>query len=221
MISISNLFIDEYINDNTNEIGLSQSLDQGKKFKKYHSKIKNNLKKEPEILSRIEGFSYMNLNNNLNTQTTQTYKVINTNDYSNQEKTIDNLRKEYNQSLQEYEKLSNEISSNASSTQKQILDQLKSKMNMLSKQIIDLTNKFQTGLSTVEQQANQNRVIIDKYFEDLNNINNKISEDTNRGVENILKDSDIVVLQKNYEYLFWSILAIGTVLVSINVVKKE
>jgi len=29
------------------------------------------------------------------------------------------------------------------------------------------------------------------------------------------------VLQKNYDYLFWSILAVGTVLVSMNVLKKE
>ena len=40
------------------------------------------------------------------------------------------------------------------------------------------------------------------------------------GVDRILDDSDIVVLQKNYDYLFWSILAAGTVLVSMNIVKK-
>ena len=39
-------------------------------------------------------------------------------------------------------------------------------------------------------------------------------------IENILSDSDIVVLQKNYDYLFWSILATGTVVVAMNIVKK-
>ena len=33
----------------------------------------------------------------------------------------------------------------------------------------------------------------------------------------ILENSDIVVLQKNYEYMFWSILAAGTVLVAMNI----
>jgi hypothetical protein len=113
---------------------------------------------------------------------------------------------------------------NATSIQKQRLEQLRSKMNMLSKQIADLTNKFQRGSVNTQQQSNQNQSSINKYFEDLNNTNNKISgitEYTSEGIKNILKDSDIVVLQKNYEYLFWSILAVGTVLVAMNVVKKE
>ena len=42
-----------------------------------------------------------------------------------------------------------------------------------------------------------------------------------KNIQIILKDSDIVVLQKNYNYLFWSILAAGTVLVSMNIVKKQ
>ena len=37
----------------------------------------------------------------------------------------------------------------------------------------------------------------------------------------ILENSDIVVLQKNYEYMFWSILAVGTVLVAINIAPKR
>jgi len=37
----------------------------------------------------------------------------------------------------------------------------------------------------------------------------------------ILNDSDIVVLQKNYSYLFWTILATGTVLVTMNIAKKQ
>lgn len=36
----------------------------------------------------------------------------------------------------------------------------------------------------------------------------------------IVDDSDIVVLQRNSSYLLWSILAVGTVLVSINIVRK-
>ena len=38
--------------------------------------------------------------------------------------------------------------------------------------------------------------------------------------DTIVHNSDIVVLQKNYSYLLWSILAIGTVIVSMNVVRK-
>jgi hypothetical protein len=118
------------------------------------------------------------------------------------------------------------------SVQKQQLEQLQTKMDMLSKQITDLTNKFQTGSIDSEKQSNQNASTMDGYNNDLGTINTKIGElggvttegiegMTSREIQNILKDSDIVVLQKNYEYLFWSILAAGTVLVSMNVVKNQ
>jgi hypothetical protein len=43
---------------------------------------------------------------------------------------------------------------------------------------------------------------------------------SNKNIDNILNDSDIVILQKNYNYLFWSILAAGTVLVSMNLARS-
>ena len=113
---------------------------------------------------------------------------------------------------------------NINNVEKQQLDQLRSKLNMLSKQINDLTNKFQTGSMTAEQQSSKNIYGVNQYLQDFNNTNSKISGisgETDGGIENILNDSDIVVLQKNYEYLFWSILAVGTVLVSMTVLKKE
>jgi hypothetical protein len=38
--------------------------------------------------------------------------------------------------------------------------------------------------------------------------------------DKIVSDSDVVALQQNSSYLLWSILAVGTVLVSINIVRK-
>ena len=40
-------------------------------------------------------------------------------------------------------------------------------------------------------------------------------------MDSLLDDSDIVVLQKNYDYMFWTILATGAVLVSMNIVKSK
>ena len=57
------------------------------------------------------------------------------------------------------------------------------------------------------------------YYKDIKTTNNKIGTfDTN--VDNIMNDSDIIVLQKNYDYLFWSIIAVTTVIISMNIVKK-
>ena len=80
--------------------------------------------------------------------------------------------------------------------------------------------KYETNNNMVEKQSYQNINELNHYVQNINHTNNKI-KGFNSNVDNILKDSDIVVLQKNYNYLFWSIIATATVLVSINVVKKN
>jgi hypothetical protein len=127
---------------------------------------------------------------------------------------------------------------NATSVQKQQLTQLQSKINMLSNEITILTNKYQEGTKNTKEQSIKNLSSMNKNIDELNKINEQISiisedtttsiiaEDTttsriesmtNRDIENILKDSDIVVLQKNYKYLLWSILAAGTVIITMNI----
>jgi hypothetical protein len=112
----------------------------------------------------------------------------------------------------------------ASTAQKQQLEQLQTKLSLLSNQITNLTNNFQDGTMTAEQQSQENVKGIYNYLTDLTATNNKsklVAGETSANIQNILKDSDIVVLQKNYDYLFWSILAAGTVLVSMNIVKNQ
>jgi hypothetical protein len=110
--------------------------------------------------------------------------------------------------------------SNATSVERQQLDQLQSTMDSLSSQINDYSSKFETNNNDVEKQSNKNINELSKYVKNINYANNKV-KGFNTNVDNILKDSDIVVLQKNYDYLFWSIIATATVLVSINIVKKN
>jgi hypothetical protein len=108
---------------------------------------------------------------------------------------------------------------NITSVQKQQLQQLQTKMNLLSNQINNSTNKFENGSQELEQQSQINTHSLNKYVRDFKRTNKKIMGfDTN--VDNILQDSDIVVLQKNYDYLFWSIIAVTTVIISMNIIKK-
>jgi len=39
-------------------------------------------------------------------------------------------------------------------------------------------------------------------------------------INGLLKDSDLHVLQENYGYIFWSILAVGLLTVTVNVVRR-
>ena len=110
--------------------------------------------------------------------------------------------------------------SNATSTQKQQLEQLQSKLNMLTSQMNGYTNKFTTGTDSLNSQSTKNMEGLGDYLKDFKKTNNNIKS-FNTNEENILNDRDITVLQKNYDYLFWSILAVGSVLVTMNITKKQ
>jgi hypothetical protein len=110
--------------------------------------------------------------------------------------------------------------SSLTSTQRQKLEQLQSKLNLLSSQITSFTTKFENGAQAAQSQAKKNVHGIQEYLTGINTNNANISGfDTT--FEKILSNSDINVLKENYNYLFWSILAAGTVIVSMNVTKSQ
>ena len=107
----------------------------------------------------------------------------------------------------------------ATPAQQNKMAKLQSKLDQQSQQLNGLTTQFDTGSSSVWQQSQKNIKGTQQYLNEFKSTNDKITT-FSTNVANILRDSDIVVLQKNYDYLFWSILATGTVLVAMNVVKK-
>jgi uncharacterized coiled-coil protein SlyX len=110
---------------------------------------------------------------------------------------------------------------NANAAQKAQLEQLQSQLNLLTNQLSSYTDKFEQGSQDTALQSQTNVTGLTDYVDGLKNTNSKISGIVGDGnINNILKDSDIVVLQKNYDYLFWSIIATGSVLVAMNVIKK-
>lgn len=117
-------------------------------------------------------------------------------------------------------KIGNEYGlANATSVQKQQLQQMQIRLNLISNQISQQTGSFKNDDNMVNNQGVKNMIGLGTYLTEIDNANNKI-KGINTNTANIVNDSDIVVLQKNYNYLFWSILAAGTVLVSMNVIKK-
>jgi len=110
---------------------------------------------------------------------------------------------------------------NANAAQKAQLEQLQNRLNLLSSQLSSYTNEFGQGSQDAVAQSQTNVLGLTDYVDGLKNATDKINGITGDGnINNILKDSDIVVLQKNYDYLFWSILATGSVLVAMNIVKQ-
>lgn len=108
------------------------------------------------------------------------------------------------------------------SVQKNQLKQLESRLEQLSNQLKSNT----VSIFDSQKQFHSNE--LDKFNQNFKNnvndyhvTNSKIKNfDLNNNIENILKESDIKILQENYSYMFWSIIAITTVLVAINIKKQ-
>ena len=108
---------------------------------------------------------------------------------------------------------------NLTTAQQQQLQDIRSQLDLLSQEITNYTNNFGSNTETAEMQMAKNVKGLKGYLTDLTVTDSKI-KNFNTNIDAILNDSDIVVLQKNYDYLFWTILAAGTVLVAINLIKK-
>jgi hypothetical protein len=108
---------------------------------------------------------------------------------------------------------------NANTTQKQELDQLKTRLDQISQQLLDDTNTLNTDEIKVGNQSTLQTQNIANYLNEYKNTNAKIKNSASN-VTGIVNDSNINVLKENYNYYFWSILAVGTVLVTMNITKK-
>jgi hypothetical protein len=86
------------------------------------------------------------------------------------------------------------------------------------KNIVD--KKYDKNSSKVQNRYDANN----KYYEGFSTKDKikELEEETKRtdNYDKIVNDSDIVVLQRNSSFLLWSILAVGTVVVSMSVVRK-
>ena len=74
----------------------------------------------------------------------------------------------------------------------------KSKLNQKS----NINVNKREGMQTIDSSANSNKILT------MNDINSMLS------------DTDIRVLQENYSYIFWSILAVGLLTITVNQIKK-
>jgi hypothetical protein len=126
---------------------------------------------------------------------------------------------------------------NANANEKTELERLEVQMKNQSNEISKLINKNSKGTYTSENQTDKNLQGLNEYeiksrkiTNDINILNStgdnkresfsNLGYNANNNINKILQDSDINVLQKNYDYLLWTILATGSVLVAMNITKN-
>jgi len=93
-----------------------------------------------------------------------------------------------------------------------IADEIVNKITYLMSLNTSLNN--QMGIDRTVLQENL------KKYQEISKQYNQYNSVDSTNINGILSDSDIVVLQENYSYLFWSILAIAIVVVTIHTIKK-
>lgn len=104
----------------------------------------------------------------------------------------------------------------------QKLDQLEGRIKQIANKLDKNTNQFKQYHSSISKQNNINNQTTSNYtsqYQDATNRINQIKQE-NPMLTRIENNSDINVLKDNYEYVFWSILGVGTVIAAMSLLKK-
>jgi len=103
----------------------------------------------------------------------------------------------------------------ATSVQRQLLQQMETKLSQLSAQISQNTETMNTSTQQNQKTNQFNNTEILNTTESIQGMQEKIQNFSQNNIENILKDTNILILQKNQSYILWSTLAIFVLLVAI------
>lgn len=117
---------------------------------------------------------------------------------------------------------SNKYGLKISNNQKERLVELNNEMNSVSRQINDISVELRLNNNWVNNQINNNYDMVSSAIDEIDNSNQKIDNLKTNGskYENMRNDSDITLLNKNYTFILFSILATGTLIIALNISNK-
>ena len=99
---------------------------------------------------------------------------------------------------------------------------LQNQISVVGEKIIYILNNLQKQNEDIRDNIGENSDKIDTDLESYNKVIMDIKK-YNKGetnMNNIVKDTNLLVLYNNYNYMFWSILAISTIIISMKMVGK-
>jgi hypothetical protein len=105
------------------------------------------------------------------------------------------------------------------SVQKAKLEQMQTKLQLLANRIVSLNGTLNLNDIKITSQSAIDSLQLGKFLLQYKNTHKKIDEynsEVNNNIENIVNDSDIIVLQQNYKYMLWTTLAVGAVLLTMH-----
>ena len=101
----------------------------------------------------------------------------------------------------------------------QQLNLLKGQLLTLAEQIIQKTNTFKQQSKQINNQTTIDSGILNDNLEKYKEIIKKFGSST-ANINGILSDSNIKVLQNNYNFIFWSILAVVLLIIVAVIVSR-
>lgn len=200
--------------------------------------------KEQEIMLRPEDEGYVsvlknqyqikNLTNKVNQKDLDEFKELQAkyNDLMLEYKTIQTtITKKILSDINNVKYKKNKISKNAqhntliSQEYKIKLDSVKNKLYLLGQDLAlkmeILYNKDKKIYEKMDMNAEEFKKNLEKYKNIKNYINDNIEGMQNMNdINGMLSDTDLRVLQENYSYILWSILAVGILTITINTMNK-
>ena len=186
------------------------SLSQGNDFNTYLTSFKN---------KAIEGFDCRS------SLIDTTESVLLDAQISNaQQAELSRLKSEYLLKQTSYNSLINSISSGTNNSSKlQQMKELETTLDSLSRQIKTLNDVITENIGNVNDQISTNSIERMKYMTSITN--NKADEadraNLSNNIQNMLNDSNIRTLQTNYSFILFSIFAATSVIVAMNIVRKD
>jgi len=108
--------------------------------------------------------------------------------------------------------------------QQNMLSQLEDRLKLLSQQIAQNTSEKNQNTQLMNQESSQLNMNIQQYMQEYDEIKEKLdtySTSANNNVSNILKETDLLVTNRNYIYLLYAILLLGVAIVALKVINTK
>ena len=202
---------DDKIFAEVSDASQSTSISHGSDFYKYQTSLKNRA---------TEGF---NGHNDL-THASQSV-LLKTQISAAQQDELTRLQRQYVLNRTSYKSLINSIVPNAADNAAKLvqLAQLETTLDTLSRQINTLNDSMNKNISSVNKQISANSYAREDYMNAIitNGDNEAKILNMSNNIQQMLNDSDIMTLHKNYSYILLSILAAASILVAMNVIKNN
>ena len=202
-----------YDDNNYDEIDQYKSISHGNDFNKYQMGLKKNTTYIIEGFNGPQPLTHTSLSVLSQTQITDAQKAE-----------LTKLKQEYVLNQTQYNSIINTILPTAADNSAKLhqLALLETTLDNLSQQINTLNDVLKKNITRVNDQIFTNSAAREEYMDDIssNYTNESNMLNISNNIQNMLNDSDIATLQKNYSYILLSILAAASIMVAMNVIKK-